>query len=88
MNDLKYVILTFTAMPNHKTAVLFNGMYNHCDFLPKEATCESAGFCVIESGFPLMTVKVYGNSSSLKVKSKPEDAEIIEDTLARNILFI
>lgn len=82
---MKYVITTNGA------AILFPEFMNHSTFSGNGVV--GAGFCCIESiehvmgpdnytdGRKNVTVRVWGKSESLKLDSKPEDAEVIERTL-------
>ena len=71
----KYVIV-----PAHGAnwAILFPECVNHCDADLTMTEIVGAGFCVIDGGM----VSVNGFSISLNIDSKPEDAQVIRDTLA------
>ena len=75
--ELKYIIyndalpVIFTKGMNH------NDCQWHRDLIEGDRTPTSAGFCSIYVEDGQLAVSVYGESVSLNIKSKPEDAEII-----------
>lgn len=85
MRDLKYIIVALISHPNFKTAIIFNGMINHCDMIPKGYKAVSAGFCTISNGLHWLFIQTYGKSESLGLESRGIDATIIRKTLERSI---
>ena len=71
MKKIKYIIYE-DCFP-----VLFSEANKHSDFRTGQEIT-SAGFCSVFFENEKICVKVYGESISLKLKSKPEDAELIE----------
>lgn len=78
MRDLKYIIVQLSSILEPK-AIIFNGEITHNSMVPRGYKVISAGFCII---YP--HVKVYGESTSLNIKSKESDADAIYKTLTRN----
>jgi hypothetical protein len=71
--ELKYVILR-TNRP-----VLLSPLLNHSDVVGTQVLAESAGSCRIHQEGERLAVSCYGESTTLKLKSRlGEDAEIIE----------
>ena len=86
MRDLKYVIVQSSGR-TAPVAILFNGMINHCDMVPKGFNVWSAGFCTIRPTVISFDITVFGSSSSLKLNARIEDGDIIRKTLERTNIF-
>jgi hypothetical protein len=83
MNELKYIIVTpdgFNTIMGAR-AIIFNGLFNHCDMVPPRVTVESAGFMKLgKNGHSIVTC--YGRSESLDLDSNPNfDSIIVTRTL-------
>ena len=89
---MKYVIFETGSIP---TALIFDPLVQHSSF--KGLRPVSAGFfslseenvaekydCWMTSADFVPKVSVWGESVSLDIKSRPEDAEIIERTMSHN----
>lgn len=67
-------------------AVVFSEIMDHCAvsevFVP--GSIVSAGFCHAEAD----EVRVYGRSASLKLASRPEDAELVGRAIAHKTTII
>jgi hypothetical protein len=71
---MKYVIVQYESVTD--VAVLGNECISHNDLVPRGATATSAGFCDIAH-----PISVWGQSTSLGVGCKPEDAELIQRSI-------
>jgi len=72
---MKYIIVNRQGLPS---AILFAEHVNHSDAInQKDIAPISAGFCTLKNG----AVTVTGESNSLNLQSRPEDAAIIRLTL-------
>jgi len=79
MSERKYVI-AIDGLGN-KHVILFTDEFNHAD-IRHQYEPDSAG--VFEVDGDNKSVVVWGNSATLNVKSKPEDARLIQDFLFSN----
>jgi len=84
MNDLKYVVI---QIPGMKTAcgIVFRGVLVHSMMVPKGAKVLGAGFCKVDAiVIGIVVVHCYGESDSLKVKSRgQQDSDVVRMTLTR-----
>jgi hypothetical protein len=71
----KYVI---TIAQGNQTAILFPAFVEHKQAISLPVRAISAGFAWLDAD---RKVHVKGESTSLKLKSRPEDADIIRETL-------
>jgi hypothetical protein len=78
---LKYIIVEIDGL---ECAIVFNDVLIHKD-IAKDMDVVSAGFC--ELGIDYVGVIAYGESTSLELKSRPEDEKIIEKTLFPSLDF-
>lgn len=89
MNELKYIIFQPTGMAER--AILFNGLLVHsiiAEGIVKQGfKVISAGFCMIAKGDAVWPFECYGESESLKIKSRPEDSEVVSLTVGRAHYF-
>lgn len=87
---LKYVIVETMG---GELPIIFNNILDHAAVVPNNSTPISAGYCEIwpvegvappaDGNYLELEVRCFGQSTTLKLKSRPEDAEIIERELAR-----
>lgn len=73
MNTAKYIIF------DEKRAIVFSYLLKHSDVASASniGTPTSAGFCTIEDG----KVQTFGESLSLRLLSRIEDAKIIQNQI-------
>jgi len=83
MDDRKYIIVEELGC---EVAILFNELIVHSTFV--KAYCKerivSAGFFRVEIKNKELSVSVYGESATLKRKSRPEDSIIIKRMLSND----
>jgi len=87
---MKYVIVDYLGI---ETPIIFEEIVDHCSFYER-FNIVSAGFVKIygtEKPIPnacccenAMKVSVWGESTTLKLKSRPEDEKIILDSIHRH----
>lgn len=75
----KYIVGEIRGQYPVLTAVCFNELATHSDFKPIFTEILGAGFFHVNDD---LTVTVYGDSVSLEVKVRPEDAKKISQALA------
>ena len=76
MNNNKYVVVSHTGI---EVPILLPELLCH-DVVSQNTSYKvvSAGFCYVNKDG---TVKVWGKSVSLKVSSRPKDAQLIQDLI-------
>jgi len=82
MAKSKYIIFVNAAMM--ELPVIFNPIIDHCVVKLDGFKPISAGFCSLNKLEENISYSIWGESISLKLKSRPEDREILNKYLEYN----
>lgn len=88
MNDLKYIVVIPPGFNEQGArAIIFNGLVVHSQMVPQQQKMKvvGAGFMRlgIKKGTSELQVQCFGESTSLNISSRKQDAEIVRRTLTR-----
>ena len=76
---LKYIIVLSKDFLQNESVIVFDPLLNHKDVAGTHQVV-SAGFCRISENSGLLLFEVWGESVTLGIKSRKEDAVLIKKT--------